>query len=159
MVLFQVQTKFLNKRTLYAIKVNDYSWSGCLTSDNSFVITGMVAGTTIGDGSIFLAKLGQLQSNIEKNKIKNLDYTLSQNYPNPFNSGTQISYSLSSPNYVELTIYDILGKEIYRVVDEFQTAGEKSVYVNAEKLSSGIYYYKLQIGDMYSETKKMTLLR
>lgn len=144
---------------VYNVRVNDYAWSGCLTSDNSYAITGMTAGTGIGDGSIWLAKIGQGQSGIRNSGIENMHYGLFQNFPNPFNSGTRINYSLAISDFVKITIYDILGKELYTLVDGFQNAGTKSVYLNAENFPSGIYYYKLQVGNDYSETKKMVLLR
>ncbi|MFC2088518.1 T9SS type A sorting domain-containing protein, partial [Calditrichota bacterium] len=138
---------------VYNVKVNDYSWSGCVTSDNSFVITGMTAGTGIGDGSIWLAKIGQGQSGIRNDGIKNMNYVLSQNFPNPFNSETQIKYTISSPNLVTLKIYDILGQEVYSRIEDIQSAITKTIYLNAENFSSGVYYYKLQVGNDYSETK------
>jgi len=144
---------------VYNIKVNDYSWSGSLTSDNAFIMTGMVAGTGIGDGSIFLGKIGQVQSGISNSGIKSMDYILFQNFPNPFNSETQIIYSIPGPNFVTLKIYDMLGKVVFSRVEEFQSAGTKSVVLNAENFSSGIYFYTLKVGNNYFETKKMILLR
>jgi len=58
-----------------------------------------------------------------------------------------------------LTVYDILGKKIQTLVSEFQNANIYSVNFDASKLSSGIYFYKLQAGDGFVETKKMLFLR
>jgi hypothetical protein len=85
-------------------------------------------------------------------------YFLSQNYPNPFNSSTKIPYSLPNPGYVTLKIYDILGREIETVFDEYQIAGTYSFNFDAGKLSSGIYFYVLKVEDDFKETKKMLFL-
>ena len=85
--------------------------------------------------------------------------TLSQNYPNPFNPETHISYTISQSDFVTLRIYDILGRDIYTLTNEYQPAGNYTVTVNADQLSSGIYFYKLQTGSAHSETRKMLLLR
>jgi hypothetical protein len=144
---------------VYDIKVNDYSWSGSLTSDNDFIITGMVAGIGIGDGSIFLAKIGQVQSDVRTNPVKNMNYILSQNFPNPFNSETRIVYSIPGPNLVTLKIYDMLGQLVFRRVEDIQSAMTKTIYFNAKNYSSGIYFYTLKVGYEFFETKKMLLLR
>ena len=86
------------------------------------------------------------------------DFSLLQNYPNPFNSSTKILYSIPRSGFVTLTVYDILGREIQTLVSEFQKANTYSVNFDASKLSSGLYFYKLQLGN-FVETKKMLLLR
>jgi hypothetical protein len=85
---------------------------------------------------------------------------LNQNYPNPFNPSTNISYQLSSGSFVSLKIYDVLGREVGVLVNEFQTAGMHSVNLMAEKynLTAGVYFYRLITGN-YSSTKKMILLK
>ena len=85
---------------------------------------------------------------------------LFQNYPNPFNPSTNISYQLSSGSFVSLKIYDVLGREVGVLVNEFQTAGMHSVNLMAEKynLTAGVYFYRLITGN-YSSTKKMILLK
>lgn len=90
-------------------------------------------------------------------------YALEQNYPNPFNPETRISYSLTLDTKVELVIYNVLGQRIRTLVEEVQTSGYKSIVWNGkddngEKVSSGIYFYKLKTED-FSESKKMVLLR
>jgi len=83
---------------------------------------------------------------------------ITQNYPNPFNPTTRILYSIPSEKFVTLKVYDILGREIQILVNQFQKAGTYSVIFHAGELSSGIYFYKLQTGN-FVETKKMLLLR
>jgi hypothetical protein len=85
-------------------------------------------------------------------------YTLVQNYPNPFNQSTVITYSIPSRIEVKLTVYDIQGKEVARLVDGMKDAGTHTLSFNAPNLASGIYFYKLQTGSKVS-IKKMTLLK
>ncbi|UCE65078.1 MAG: T9SS type A sorting domain-containing protein [Candidatus Zixiibacteriota bacterium] len=85
-------------------------------------------------------------------------FSLSQNYPNPFNAATIIGYDLSLPAHVELGIYNILGRKMITLINEFQQAGKHHVTWNAEEMASGFYFYKIQAGD-YSETKRMLLLK
>ncbi len=84
---------------------------------------------------------------------------LYQNHPNPFNNSTRISYTLSSPGPVSLKLYDIRGREIKILVNEFQSADTYSLTVNLEDLASGIYLYTLKVGKNFIKTKKMLLMR
>lgn len=88
------------------------------------------------------------------------EFSLSQNYPNPFNPSTVISYQLPKAEHVSLIIYDALGREIARLVDEFQQAGvyNSSFYTLRSTLSSGVYFYTLRAGD-FVQTKKMILIK
>jgi photosystem II stability/assembly factor-like uncharacterized protein len=85
-------------------------------------------------------------------------FNLSQNYPNPFNPTTVISYSLPRNSYVTLTIYNDLGQKVETLVDEEQNPGGHSISFDASKLSSGIYFYRLQAGT-YTQSKKLVLLK
>lgn len=93
-------------------------------------------------------------------------FILLQNYPNPFNPMTKVKYEIPERSFVTIRVYDVLGKEIATLVNEEKHAGEYEVEFNAAKLSSGIYFYKLQAGDpstgsgqSFIQTKKMVLLR
>ena len=85
------------------------------------------------------------------------EFKLYQNSPNPFNPTTSITYELFTPTKVNLKVYDLSGKEVDVLVDEFQSPGIYKVDFNASKygnFSSGIYFYKLQTNSS-SEIKKM----
>lgn len=103
----------------------------------------------------FVAKLGNTVS-IEDISLPD-EYALS-NYPNPFNPTTTISYQLTTNNEVDLTIYDLAGRKIHTVVNEYQPAGYHAVTWDASGLSSGIYFYRLTAGE-FVETKKMVLMK
>jgi hypothetical protein len=86
------------------------------------------------------------------------DFRLSQNYPNPFNPSTTISWQSPVSGHQTLKIYDVLGNEVATLVNEFRNAGSYEVDFDASKLSSGVYFYKLQAGD-FVQTKKMLLMK
>ena len=87
-------------------------------------------------------------------------FELKQNYPNPFNPSTIIKYQLSKDGYVTLRVYDVLGKEIATLVNEFKQAGNYSsqFLIQNSQLPSGIYFYTLRANG-YAETKKMILIK
>jgi len=86
------------------------------------------------------------------------EFKLSQNYPNPFNPATTINYQLPITNYVELSVYNLLGQKVVTLVSENQPPGQYKVEWRAGNMASGIYYYKLSAGE-YVEMKKMILLQ
>jgi hypothetical protein len=85
-------------------------------------------------------------------------YVLNQNFPNPFNPSTTISYKIAQPGFVNLKVYNILGKEVASLVSEIQSAGSYKVEFEGKNLSSGIYLYQLSAGS-FRETKKFTLMK
>ena len=88
-----------------------------------------------------------------------VEYYLSQNYPNPFNPTTKINFDLPNDSKVSLIIYDLLGREIIKLVNnEFRTAGSYTIEFNAGSLSSGVYFYRLEAGD-FVQTKRMVLVK
>ncbi len=86
------------------------------------------------------------------------EYALSQNYPNPFNPSTMINYQLAQKGKVELKVYDMIGKEVYTLVNEVQEAGYYKVQFNATSLASGVYFYHIKVGN-FTETKRMVLIK
>jgi hypothetical protein len=83
---------------------------------------------------------------------------LEQNYPNPFNPTTSISYSIPKAGNVRLTVFDVLGRDVAVLVNEFKTAGSYTIGFNASELSSGVYFYRIEAGD-FKDVKKMTLVK
>jgi len=100
------------------------------------------------------------------NEPKNIPlvFKLSQNYPNPFNPVTKINYDLPKDSKVKIVIYDILGREVKRLVNsEFKTAGSYIVDFNASNFASGVYFYRIEAeepnGNKFVDSKKMVLLK
>jgi photosystem II stability/assembly factor-like uncharacterized protein len=93
-------------------------------------------------------------------EVNNLlkSYQLFQNYPNPFNPITKIEFSIPRLELVQIKVYDILGKEITTLLNEYKQVGTYKIEFDASNLPSGIYFYRMLSGS-YSETKKMILLR
>ena len=89
-----------------------------------------------------------------------IQFALHQNYPNPFNPSTVISYQLAESSHVRLTVFDMLGRQVGILADEFKQAGIHTVNFNAHQLSSGIYFYRLEAGNgSFIQTRKMLLMR
>ncbi|MCP5062292.1 MAG: T9SS type A sorting domain-containing protein [Ignavibacteriae bacterium] len=102
-------------------------------------------------------------TNLNTENTSPLEFSLSQNYPNPFNPSTTIKYSIPTEvteNFlsIQLTLYDILGKEVATLVNEKKNPGNYEIKFDASKLSSGIYYYQLKAGQ-FLESRKMILLK
>jgi hypothetical protein len=88
---------------------------------------------------------------------------LHQNYPNPFNPITTLRYDLPENSYVNVTVYDMLGRKVKTLINQTQDAGYRSVIWDAtndygKPISAGIYLYQIQAGG-YTSTKKMVLLK
>jgi hypothetical protein len=91
-------------------------------------------------------------------------FVVYQNYPNPFNPSTTIRYDLSEQSYVQISIHDLLGRNVRTLVKELQDAGQKSVIWNGKDkngvlVSAGIYFFQVHIPDGSLRTKKMVFLK
>ena len=143
------------------------------TTDNGVnwvKITGTLALTTVNN--ILIAKDNKMyfatdesvwKKNDSVTSLKNenqliYNYTLEQNYPNPFNPSTEIKYSIPSAAQVKIKVFDILGREVSILVNEYKEPGAYSITFDASNFSSGVYFYKLEAGS-FSLVKKMMLLR
>lgn len=109
---------------------------------NAQFINGLVSSGTVGVA--------------EENTPASFD--LLQNYPNPFNHLTRINYSIAAESYVKLSIYDLNGKEVKELLNEFQGAGVYTYTLNAEALASGFYICRLHTGSFHRSIK-LTLLK
>ncbi|RMD48633.1 MAG: T9SS C-terminal target domain-containing protein, partial [Ignavibacteria bacterium] len=119
---------------------------------------------THGNG-VYEIHLPDIALSAEKEPSLPTGFKLYQNFPNPFNPTTQITYSISKfnkPQFVKLTIYDLIGQTIATLVSEKQPPGNYKVTFEASsemsRLTSGIYLYTLRVGN-FSQTKKMILLK
>ncbi len=125
--------------------------------DMQFVneFTGWAVGT---NGRILKTTTGGLTQVIPLNSEVPKVFSLSQNYPNPFNPTTNIKFQIPNAGFVELKIFDVLGREISTLANEKLNPGTYEVEWDASAYPSGVYYYKIIAGD-YSETRKMVLIK
>jgi hypothetical protein len=97
-------------------------------------------------------------------------FALQQNYPNPFNPSTVIKYSIpvnkTGSSFVKISVYDILGKEVSLIVDREQRPGNYEVTFDGTNISSGIYFYRIEVSNTessevksFADVKKMILLK
>lgn len=86
------------------------------------------------------------------------DFQLYQNYPNPFNPITTIRFDVARAQNLKLAVYDLLGREVKVLFDQFAPAGLITVDFKADELSSGLYIYRL-IGENVNFSRKMMLLK
>lgn len=142
-----------------------------LTYAQSFLTITSGASLTVSTGADICADsiLGTIQgggticgspNSVELDNSKPLpkEFALEQNYPNPFNPATKISWQSPVSGNQTLKIYDILGNEVATLVNQFLEAGSYYTEFNASQLTSGIYIFRLQVGDKVF-TKKMTLMK
>ena len=120
--------------------------------------------TVLSDSTMPLFWLGGQELKISENfDVIPLDYFLKQNYPNPFNPITSLRYDLPNDGFVNITVYDMMGRIVKTLVNGSQTAGFKSVQWNAtndrnEPVSAGLYLYTIQAGSLI-QTNKIVLLK
>lgn len=146
---------------------NEIAWYDTYPSSNSsqfsgcwgvfmFPSSGKIIGSDIS-GGLFVIKVGNNLTGISENQSIPSDFSLQQNYPNPFNPSTTIEYSVPKSSYVTLKVFDVLGRQVALLADEFKIAGSYKQNFDAGRLASGIYYYTLAADNGFTETKKMIL--
>jgi hypothetical protein len=157
-----VQVKYvtpLESKTIIVFNdVQDQGWD--------IPVNGQPSAVTFDPDNWILKDIVGTTSSDELQNIPSI-FSLSQNYPNPFNPSTIISWQIAVSSHVTLKVYDLLGREVATLVDEFKQAGKYNSEWRIENLSaarqngelpSGIYYYTLQAGN-YIQTKKMVLIK
>lgn len=157
----------------------DWPVAADLSYSNEAYLTGGMGGFPVGDLNWFATEKenwdaqkeneysqigaalnnGQLPTSNEGQVSIPTSIKLDQNYPNPFNPTTQINFTLPQAQEVTINVYDMLGRKVATIVErENFSAGENMVTFDANNLSSGVYIYSLEAGDI-SLTKKMTLIK
>jgi hypothetical protein len=134
---------------------NDGSYEGnivlsSLNNDNAWQTTNVWSHTYIGryDGNILSADEDIVATRFE----------LKANYPNPFNPTTTIEYSIGMAGQTRLMVYDIMGREIAMLVNEYRPMGTHKIVWNASSMPSGIYFYRLETSS-FTRTQKMVLMK
>lgn len=107
-------------------------------------------------------RISEKEKDSGKNNGNNLrggkEVNLFDNFPNPFNPETRIKYHIPENGLVTLKVYEVSGREVKTLVNEFQNRGDYTVTFNASSLSSGVYFYRLQTGNSV-QTKRMMLIK
>jgi len=134
---------------------NNSQFAGCW-GVFMFPSSGKIIGSDMS-GGLFVIKLGSPVTAITGNQSIPAEYSLSQNYPNPFNPSTTIEYNVPKSSYVTLKVFDVLGRQVALLADEFKIAGSYKQTFDAGRLASGIYYYTIATDNGFTETKKMIL--
>ena len=141
------------------------------TSDSFYVDLEMASGSweywitsvdSAGNESDASEAVSVLLANEEEAAIPTV-YALEQNYPNPFNPTTQIRYSLPEESYVNINIYDLMGRKIKSLINTHQDPGYRLIQWDAtsdlgQPVSAGMYIYMIQAGE-FRQTRKMVLLK
>jgi hypothetical protein len=92
-------------------------------------------------------------------------YTLFQNYPNPFNPSTDIEFRILKPGFVTIKIFDLLGREVATVLNDWRAPGEHHITWAADAMASGVYLYRLEVisandpSKHFSQIRKMILIK
>jgi len=140
----------------------EYNTSPAISSDGTIYIGTHLSSTFLNHVRNLIA-VRDTVTQVENNNQEILSDKLEQNYPNPFNPSTVIRYSILSPSFVTLKIYDILGREVKTLVNQEQTSGMYVVNWNGSdiygnKVSTGVYFYRIDAGN-FSDVKKMLLIK
>jgi hypothetical protein len=143
---------------------NGTSWTAVnsgLTNSNVIslvVVEGYLFAGTVGGGVLRRPLSEMITSAQSSSRLIPVAFELHQNYPNPFNPSTTIKYELPRTTQVTLSVYDILGREVFVLVNDKKEAGVHEVKFDGSGLSSGVYFYRLTAGT-FVETKKLLLVR
>ena len=117
----------------------------------------LFAGT--GWGGVWRRPLSEMVASVMTSRTGlPVEYSLQQNYPNPFNPVTTIRYDLPTSSLVRLSVFDILGREVYVLVNEVKKAGSYEVKFDGSNLASGVYLCRMQTGS-FIQARKLLLLR
>lgn len=146
--------------------VYEANFSPCYTKQLTDIqMLGYNDAVAVGYCGTIVSTMSGGTTNSDEEIIINSEFSLSQNYPNPFNPITKIKYTIPSvianevkQSLVTLKVYDVLGREVATLVDEYKPAGSYEVEFLGNGLSSGIYFYRLKT-DGFVETKKMLLIK
>jgi hypothetical protein len=142
-------------------KVGTVTGNGTTTETRSYSFTERV---TTGNYSYRLKQI-DFNGNFEYHNLSSevnvgvpSEFAISQNYPNPFNPSTKIDYDIATDGNVSVVLFDMSGREVAKLVNDFKTAGYYTVNFNASNLSSGMYFYRISASN-FSQTKKMVLVK
>jgi hypothetical protein len=147
-----------------ALNYGDTPLSIILDNAQNVIVTGSACETGTGSDAVTI----KYSKNVGIQNIGEtvpVNYLLYQNYPDPFNPSTTIKYALPKNGHVSISVFDITGREITKLINEVKPAGYHTILFNAYNLSSGTYFYRIQVEDLqgrtgdFIQTKKMVLIK
>jgi len=159
---------------LLEIKFDSVTGIGCFQLDSSKVLSLTIQFVDTKGNTIFVNFVSSIDTVVQKTDVRNInqgvipkDYSLAQNYPNPFNANTQITFALPKSGNTILEIYNVLGQKVSTLLNEYLTAGTKTVNWDGRDdrgtgVPSGIYFYRLTSKngpDQFIQTKKMMVIK
>jgi len=152
-------TSVMTSHSVYYSTDNGATWSNVDSTETdvqvlAFDTSGYLLGGTNGKG--VLKSNHSTLTDVALRLTEPSKFYLYQNYPNPFNASTTIVYRIPTGGFVALKVYDVLGREVRRLVTERQGTGEHSVVFDATGLPSGVYFYRLTAPGV-NEIKKMLM--
>jgi hypothetical protein len=152
----------------YSIEHSVFGGGGGILSNGSYTLSCTIAQPIVGASennyvSIFFGFWYTVQPGIATSvdQIDNTiprEFRLEQNYPNPFNPSTTIQFSIAEGSRVTLRVFDLLGREVIKLVDDEYSPGVYTVTLDAAGLSSGMYIYRIEAGS-FVQTKRLVLLK
>lgn len=173
--MWYLQTLFSYDDNGRIVKMGDYRWFHYDGEGNldtlaelhgiSSIIAGAVLIDSYGNNIVMPSYDGytyfhysKIVTGIKPGEVQGGTLNLSQNYPNPFNPTTTIRFSIPMGGRATLKIYDLLGRNVRTLVDQFVAAGSHSLIFDAGNLASGAYFYRLEAGS-FVRTKQLIILR
>lgn len=148
----------------YGGQESDFGYWVEQTLDNGYIVVGQTGSFGAGNDDAWLLKIAP-EPGIEETEddVSTAGFALSQNFPNPFKTETAISYQLSRPNAVTITIYNVSGQHIKTLVNEHRNAGSYTVHWDGRsqdnrEVSNGVYFCRLKAGE-YTSVHKIVLAR
>lgn len=126
-------------------------WEGALTEDAN-------PDSIVMDGDKMVLGIFSQITRIAENDDQQFENHLSQNYPNPFNAETNINFSIRTSGKTTIQIFDVMGREILTLLDQYLTPGSYNLSFNASNLVSGVYIYKIDSSD-YVSVRKMIVMK
>ena len=146
------EVTFFGPSNPFSLPVMTDSRNKIFTTANTYIELPIVA-PGMGPGTYFVE-----EENEPKNTQSPYKFSLNQNFPNPFNPSTMIEYTIANAGFVKMKVYDVLGKEVATLVNQKQNPGSYNVLFDASKLSSGVYFYKIESGN-FTQVRKMILVK
>lgn len=145
-----------------AVEVNTFTDESLTAGTDYYYVVQAVDAN--GNESVFSAEVNSAAVNVADGLSIPEIYALGANYPNPFNPSTTITYQLPEAGYVNLRVYDLTGKVVNTLVGEYRPAGYHQVVWNGRdsmgaSVATGVYFYHIVVGQSYTETRKMVLIK